>query len=90
MRGRGGVVIGLDMDEDTLANLKSYRARHKITYPLAIDTGKKTYGRFGTQIPSSALVDSNGVIRAIQEGFDLNSHARLRRQFMNLLPAQRR
>lgn len=86
---RGGAVIALSMDEDSVENIRRYQAKFKTTYRIAIDQGKKTYGRFGTAIPSSALIDANGVIRSIHNGFEPAEFEKQRKVFLGLLPGKR-
>lgn len=86
---RGGAVIALSMDEDSVENIRRYQKRFKTTYRIAIDQGKKTYGRFGTAIPSSALIDSNGVIRAIHNYFEPAEFEKQKKVFLGLLPRKR-
>ena len=89
-RNRGGVVLGLSIDPDSVAALKKFQSRNKTNYPIAIDKGSKVFNNFNMGIPSGVLIDRNGVIRVVHEGYDPASFATVRRRFAALLPPQKR
>ena len=90
VRNRGGVVIGLALDGDSVASLKQFQRRNKTSYPIAIDQGGKNFDRFDLGIPSTVLRDRNGVIRLVHEGYEPASFAATKRRFIALLPPKRR
>jgi peroxiredoxin len=89
-RNRGGAVIGLSIDPDTVASLKKFQSRNKTSYPIAIDKGGKVFGNFNMGIPSGVLMDRNGVIRLVHEGYEPASFAVVRQRFAALLPAPKK
>ena len=88
-RNRGGVVIGIALDGDTVAALKQFQSRNKTNYPIAIDRGGKVFGQFDEGIPFSVLLDRNGTIRIMHAGYEPVSFAAHKKRFAALLPPQK-
>jgi peroxiredoxin len=84
-KNRGGVVLGLSIDPDTVASLKKFQGRNKTAYPIAIDKGGKVFNHFNMGIPSGVLIDRSGVIRLVHEGYEPASFAGVKRSFAALL-----
>jgi len=89
-RNRGGAVIGLSIDPDSVASLKKFQSRHKTNYPIAIDKGGKVFNNFSMGIPSGVLIDRNGVIRLVHEGYEPASFAGVKRRFAALFPPSKK
>lgn len=83
-KGRGAV-LGLGVEGDTVPSLKEFQARHKATYPIAIDAGNRVFGHFELAFPSTVLVDRNGTIRYIEEGFMPAQFALTQKKFVGLM-----
>ena len=68
-RGRGAVVLGIDLD-DASDDAKSFAGQFHLTYPLLRqgdgDQIKQDYGMTG--LPENFVIDPSGKIRLIQRG----------------------
>lgn len=85
-KGRGAV-LGLAVEGDTAPSLKEFQVRHKATYPIALDAGNHVFGHFELSFPSTVLVDRNGTIRFIEEGFMPARFAATQKKFAGLMTA---
>ncbi len=85
-RNRGGVVLGIAPRDDTVASLKAFKARNKVSYPIAIDRANRLFGPFDPAIPMSVLIDRSGVIRQVGEGYSPAEFKMLQQRFGSLLP----
>lgn len=64
-----GALLGIAVNGDTLPDLKEFRNRNKVNYPIAIDASDRLFDRFEVGFPTTVLVDRNGIIRLVEEGF---------------------
>jgi len=66
---QGLQVVGVDMDEDP-ADAQAFLARHQPNFTIAVPKSEKCAQDFSVQgMPSSYLVDRNGLVRHVQIGF---------------------
>ncbi len=66
---KGLVIIAIGVDTD-IKKYKAFVAKHKSPFPMVHDSSHKAAGFFNPPaMPSSYLVDRNGVIRYIHKGF---------------------
>ena len=80
---KGGMVLGVAMQGDSVAALKQFRQRNKVNYPLAIDAQGKL-GRHVEEIPLTVIVDRNGIIRYMN-GFDEKAMSAHKTAFLKML-----
>ena len=68
-KDRGLEIVGLSVDEMTAAKLKPFVKQFKMTYPVALATSKiiRDFDP-GDAIPTTIVIDKNGVIRDKQVG----------------------
>lgn len=72
-RSRGLVVIGIGLSMDSAANLKKFAQKLGVHYTLLMGT-MPVQDKFGLRgIPTTILIDKNGVIRKRTVGFDYPS-----------------
>jgi thiol-disulfide isomerase/thioredoxin len=66
---RGFVVIGVSVDEKA-ADMKAFLAANQVSFPTARDSGQQLVAAVGPQtMPTSVLVDQNGVVALVETGF---------------------
>lgn len=73
MRGRlkdeGVEVIGVNVDQDE-GDALGFLKEHPVDFPILKDVDGKTPDSFGLQaMPTSYVIDRNGVVRYVHEGF---------------------
>jgi thiol-disulfide isomerase/thioredoxin len=68
-KGRGLQIIGINLDEKP-DEAKSFLSKYPANFTVAADVGGECAKNFGVEaMPSSYLIDRNGVIRHIHLGF---------------------
>jgi cytochrome c biogenesis protein CcmG, thiol:disulfide interchange protein DsbE len=68
-KDRGLVVVGVSVDQD-LANVKTFLKTMPVSFPIAHDGGHEVANRFKPpKMPSSYIVDRNGVVRHVHGGY---------------------
>lgn len=82
-------VVGVNVDQDP-GKARHFLAKNPIGYPSATDPRGRIPERYelGT-MPTSYLIDRNGVIRYVHEGFQRGDETTLREQIASLLRLQR-
>ncbi len=66
---KGLVIVAIGVDEDA-SKYKAFAAKHRAAFPLVHDASHKAAAYFRpSTMPTSYLVDRNGVIRHIHKGF---------------------
>ncbi len=73
LRPRGLVVLGIDGREENnpIAKARRFRDRHKLTFPLLIDTESKMTAAYHVEaIPVNVVIDRDGIVRYAATGFD--------------------
>lgn len=64
-RGRGVVVLGVATGGDTMASVRQFVARARISYPIALDLHQSVAWAYGVSAwPSSLFLDAGGYLRA--------------------------
>jgi len=82
---RGFAVLGVNLDEDP-AQGAAFAARYSPRFRLAADPEGDCPRAFGLwTMPSSYLIDSRGVVRAVRQGFLPGEARALREQIQELL-----
>jgi peroxiredoxin len=78
-------VIAVNLDTKTSKALR-FLEKHPIGYPSASDPKGRLPGQFGLEtMPTSYLIDGEGVIRYVHRGFKRGDGDRLRREIRALL-----
>ena len=75
--------------DDEVPSLKEFKARNKVTYPIAVDQGDRLFNRFNMGIPSTVLIDTQGVIRHIEAVYTPKNFALAKARYIKLLPKKR-
>jgi thiol-disulfide isomerase/thioredoxin len=84
-RAQGLHVVGINVDENA-ADATAFLARHPALFELAADAGGQCPRAFDVRaMPSSYLVDRQGLIRHVHLGFSAQDAAQLRRRVQELL-----
>jgi peroxiredoxin len=87
-RSQGFTVVGVSQDRD-VANVRQFLGRHDVSFPIVHDAAHQVAGRFSPpRMPSSYLVDRNGVVRYVHQGFRASDARTLEAEVRRLL-AQR-
>lgn len=84
VKSKGGMVLGVALQGDTVSALKEFQKRNKTSYPIAIDT-KNKFGAYLEGIPLTIVVDRNGIIREVRGGFEADEMAPLKNRYLKLL-----
>ena len=85
LQAEGLVVIGVNLDEHK-ADAKEFLQRYPAHFLLASDQSKQCATDFNVQaMPSSYLIDRNGIIRHVHLGFRSGDREQLRAQVQELL-----
>lgn len=84
-RGQGLRVVGVSQDR-TAGNIRSFLRRHRVSFPIVHDGSHQVAGRYQPgAMPTSFVIDRNGVVRSIHEGYRAGDGARLEREVRSLL-----
>jgi thiol-disulfide isomerase/thioredoxin len=88
-RGQHVEVVAIAFDEDRAA-LEEFLARIPVGFPVLWDKGGAGLAvkMEITRLPMTLLLDRNGVVRAVQSGFDKGGTAALERDLPRLLAQQ--
>ena len=83
--GRGFTVIGVSQDH-TVDNVRTFVRQHPVSFPIVHDPAHAVAGRYRPpRMPSSYIVDRNGVVRHVHEGFRAADAATMEREIRALL-----
>lgn len=86
-RGQGFTIVGVSQDRD-VANVRQFLSRHRVSFPIAHDGAHQVAGRYSPpRMPSSYLIDRNGVVRFVHEGYRAGDAQVLEREIRGLLAA---
>lgn len=88
VKSRGGLVVGIAMANDREPGVVAFRERHHLTYPLVFDRGD-LFDSEKADVPSTILIDANGVIRWMEDGYEPPLFAALQNLFLALRPRER-
>jgi len=82
-------IIAVNLDQAEKKALR-FLKKHPIGYPSASDPKGRLPGQFGVDtMPTSYLIDRDGVIRYVHRGFSRGDGVRLRQEVRSLLGTQR-
>jgi thiol-disulfide isomerase/thioredoxin len=84
--GKGVQVVGIAFDEDRAA-VEEFLAQTPVSFPILWDKGGASLAERleVTRLPTTILVDADGVVRGVHLGFDRASGAALEREVRRLL-----
>ncbi len=87
-QARGLVVLGVNKDDD-LADADRFLAKYPASFPLVRDPGDALVKRLGLiGMPTAYLVDRQGTIHSIHQGFRNGDQAGLEKTLQSLLEQQ--
>ncbi len=87
-RERGLEVIGVNQDEN-LENAAKFLRRSPLSFPVLHDAKREVAAAYApTKMPSSYLIDRNGLVRFVHAGFKASDAAALEREILSLLNAK--
>ncbi len=79
-------LVGLSEDEDNQGIAEFGQTHGAITFPIGWDTGKTIAGRYNPPtMPTSFVIDKNGVVRFAHVGFHDNDEAELEKELKTLM-----
>ncbi len=79
------MVIGVSVDDDP-SGIKAFAKDTGVSFPLAWDKGQTVAGQYkpGT-MPTSYIIDQNGVVRFVHSGFHAGDEKALAKQIQSLM-----
>jgi thiol-disulfide isomerase/thioredoxin len=84
-KGRGLVIVGVSVDEE-LENVKKFLKQLPVSFSIVHDADHKVANRFKPpRMPSSYVVDRNGIVRHVHAGFREEDAAKLESEVGALL-----
>jgi thiol-disulfide isomerase/thioredoxin len=84
-KSRGLVVVGVSVDQE-LGNVKGFLKQVPVSFSIVHDAEHKVAGRFKPpRMPSSYVVDRNGIVRYVHAGFRDEDAAKLEAEVSALL-----
>ncbi len=85
LRGQGIEIVTINIDDDP-ANAQAFMRQKRLEgLTVVADTDKHIVDKFEPpKMPSSFLLDKNGVVRAVNAGFDEGDEAKLEQQLKGL------
>ena len=82
-------VVAVNVDRET-SLAKTFLKRRPVSYPSAFDPEGAIPSRFGVEtMPTSFLIDRNGIVRHVHKGFRKEDEASLRKRIQELVAAGR-
>ena len=82
-------IIAVNLDQKTKKALR-FLKKHPVGYPSASDPKGQLPGQYGVEtMPTSYLIDRQGVIRYVHRGFKRGDGSKLRSEIRSLLGASR-
>lgn len=85
LKGKGFLVLGINVDEKT-SDMEAFLKKNPVSFPVLHDTSRNLVTAANVRaMPSSFLIDRNGVIRHIHSGFHKRDEAALLAQIQSLL-----
>lgn len=85
LRTSGFEVVAIDVDENP-DDGRAFLERFPVTYPVASDPRGKVTERYDVLgMPSSFLIDRDGIVRYVKEGFKTKDMAAIRARILALL-----
>jgi peroxiredoxin len=84
-RSRGFRIVAVSQDRNQ-QNLSQFLRQHPVSFPVVLDQGQQVSGSYRPPtMPSSYIVDRNGIVRHVHRGFRAGDGARLEAQIRGLL-----
>ena len=84
-RSQGLVVVGVGLDRED-ANARRFLRRTAVSFPVVLDGRHAVAGRYEPpRMPTSYLIDRNGMVRHVHEGFRASDASSLEREVRGLL-----
>jgi peroxiredoxin len=84
-RDRGLTIVGVSVDQEG-ANVGGFLKQLKVTFPIVHDKSHDVANRFKPpRMPSSYIVDRNGVVRYVHGGFRSGDEAKIEKELTGLL-----
>jgi peroxiredoxin len=84
MKQRGVEIVAVNIDENR-ANAEAFLKSHGLDLTVVYDQGHKIVGEWEPpKMPSSFVIDRDGVIRAVNAGFDTGDESKLEQQLISL------
>lgn len=84
-RERGLVVVGVNVDREE-RNMREFLSRMRLSFPVAHDVRHEVAGRYSPPtMPSSYIVDRNGIVRHVHRGFRARDASMIERHIQSLL-----
>lgn len=85
-RGEGFTVVGVSVDSQR-RNIDRFFQRHgRVSFPIVHDPSRRVAGAYATPaMPSSYLIDRNGIVRYTHAGFRASDERILEREIRTLL-----
>ncbi|MBU1747067.1 MAG: redoxin domain-containing protein, partial [Chloroflexi bacterium] len=85
-RDRGLMVLGLDLRESA-TQVQGFLAVNGYTFPMLLDRDGAVAQQYGVRgIPTSVVIDSQGIIRKVQVGYSAGAESELASVIESLLP----
>jgi peroxiredoxin len=82
---RGVVVVGVGIDRNE-RDFRAFKDRMGLTFPVVHDGAHQVAGRYEPpRMPSTFLIDRNGVVRHVHEGYRASNARELEQQIQQLL-----
>jgi peroxiredoxin len=84
LKAKGIEIVAVNIDDDP-GHAQSFLQEKGIHLTVVADAGKKIVGRWEPpKMPSSFVIDRNGVVRAVNGGFEAGDEAKLESQLVGL------
>jgi thiol-disulfide isomerase/thioredoxin len=84
LRSEGIELVTVNIDDDR-KNAQSFLSEHGLSLTVIADSDKHIVGKFEpAKMPSSFAVDKQGVVRAVNAGFQPGDESKLERQLLDL------
>jgi cytochrome c biogenesis protein CcmG, thiol:disulfide interchange protein DsbE len=84
LKSKGIEIVAVNIDEDK-AKAEDFLRTHALSLTVVSDQGKSIVGRWEPpKMPSSFAIDKNGVVRAVNGGFEPGDESKLEAQLTQL------
>lgn len=84
-RGQGFRVVAVSQDRQ-VSNIRTFLQQHSVSFPIVHDANHAVAGRYSPpRMPSSFIIDRNGVVRHVHAGYRSGDAQALEREIRALL-----
>jgi len=84
-RSQGFTVVAVSQDR-TADNMRGFLRQHQASFPVVLDSSHGVAGRYSPpRMPTSYIIDRNGVVRHVHAGFRSGDARQLEREIRALL-----